>query len=142
MATCSSFLAWKIPWSEESSGLQSLKLQCRKTVVEKLAPSNPKSFPQSATAATKSLKLCPILCDPMDCSAPGSSVHGIFQARVLEWGAIAFSVPQSRPCQYITYDTTLHALHPPVFFFSKLATGSRDWIRLRFHSSGKTVRDT
>ena len=36
-------------------------------------------------------KLCPILCDPMDCSLPGSSVHGIFQARVLEWGAIAFS---------------------------------------------------
>ena len=30
--------------------------------------------------------------DPMDCSLPGSSVHGIFQARVLEWGAIAFSV--------------------------------------------------
>ena len=29
--------------------------------------------------------------DPMDCSLPGSSVHGIFQARVLEWGAIAFS---------------------------------------------------
>ena len=34
---------------------------------------------------------CPTLCDPMDCSPPGSSVHGIFQARVLEWGAIAFS---------------------------------------------------
>ena len=31
--------------------------------------------------------------DPMDCSLPGSSVHGIFQARVLEWGAIAFSDP-------------------------------------------------
>ena len=31
------------------------------------------------------------LSDPMDCSLPGSSVHGIFQARVLEWGAIAFS---------------------------------------------------
>ena len=31
------------------------------------------------------------LCDPMDCSLPGSSIHGIFQARVLEWGAIAFS---------------------------------------------------
>ena len=31
------------------------------------------------------------LSDPMDCSVPGSSVHGIFQARVLEWGAIAFS---------------------------------------------------
>ena len=36
---------------------------------------------------------CPTLSDPMDCSLPGSSVHGIFQARVLEWGAIAFSVP-------------------------------------------------
>ena len=31
------------------------------------------------------------LSDPMDCSLPGSSIHGIFQARVLEWGAIAFS---------------------------------------------------
>ena len=34
---------------------------------------------------------CPTLCDPKDCSLPGSSVHGIFQARVLEWVAIAFS---------------------------------------------------
>ena len=34
---------------------------------------------------------CPTLSDPMDCSPPGSSVHGVFQARVLEWGAIAFS---------------------------------------------------
>ena len=36
-------------------------------------------------------QLCPTLSDPMDCSLPGSSVHGIFQARVLEWVAIAFS---------------------------------------------------
>ena len=36
-------------------------------------------------------QLCPTLSDPMDRSPPGSSVHGIFQARVLEWGAIAFS---------------------------------------------------
>ena len=34
---------------------------------------------------------CPTLCDPMDCSLPGSSVHGIFQARTLEWVAISFS---------------------------------------------------
>ena len=34
---------------------------------------------------------CPTLSDPIDCSPPGSSIHGIFQARVLEWGAIAFS---------------------------------------------------
>ena len=35
---------------------------------------------------------CLTLLDPMDCSPPGSSVHGIFQARVMEWGAIAFSI--------------------------------------------------
>ena len=34
---------------------------------------------------------CPTLCDPMDCSPPGSSVHGILQARILEWVAIPFS---------------------------------------------------
>ena len=37
-------------------------------------------------------QLCLTLRDPMDCSLPGSSIHGIFQARVLEWGAIAFSI--------------------------------------------------
>ena len=36
-------------------------------------------------------QLCLTLSNPMDCSLPGSSIHGIFQARVLEWGAIAFS---------------------------------------------------
>ena len=36
-------------------------------------------------------QLCPTLSDPMACSPPGSSIHGIFQARVLEWVAIAFS---------------------------------------------------
>ena len=46
-------------------------------------------------AAAKLLQLCPTLCNPMDCNLPGSSVHGIFQARVLEWGAIAFSGCQS-----------------------------------------------
>ena len=43
------------------------------------------------------LQLCPTLCDPMDCSPPGSSVHGIFQARVLEYGAISFSRGSSQP---------------------------------------------
>ena len=36
-------------------------------------------------------QLCPTLSNPMDCSPPGSSIHGISQARVLKWGAIAFS---------------------------------------------------
>ena len=40
---------------------------------------------------------CPILCNPMDCSPPGFSVHGILQARILEWVAIPFSRGSSRP---------------------------------------------
>ena len=40
---------------------------------------------------------CLILCDPMDCSLLGSSIHGIFQARVLEWVAISFSRGSSQP---------------------------------------------
>ena len=57
-----------------------------------LDPQN--GFQWSPTAAaTKSLQSCPTLCDPMDWSLPGSSVHRIFQARVLEWGAIAFTGP-------------------------------------------------
>ena len=40
---------------------------------------------------------CPTLGDPMDCSPPGSSIHRIFQARVLEWGAIAFSATNANP---------------------------------------------
>ena len=42
---------------------------------------------------TEVAQLCLTLSDPMDCSPPGSSVHGILQARVLQWGAIAFSEP-------------------------------------------------
>ena len=41
----------------------------------------------------------PTLSDPMDCSLPGSSIHGIFQARVWEWGAIAFSASVTKMCQ-------------------------------------------
>ena len=57
---------------------------------------------------------CPTLSDPIDCSLPGSSAHGIFQARVLEWGAIAFSkglssqgyiFSSSHVCPYIYYSS-------------------------------------
>ena len=89
MATHSSTLAWKVPWMEGPGGLQSMGslgvghtgvgchflLQCMKVKSE-----------------SEVTQLCPTPSDPMDCSLPGSSVHGIFQARVLEWGAIAFSV--------------------------------------------------
>ena len=42
-------------------------------------------------------QLCPTVCDPVDYSPPGSSVHGTLQARILEWVAIAFSRGSSRP---------------------------------------------
>ena len=49
--------------------------------------SNPKESENESEVA----QLCPTLCDPVDCSPPGSSAHGILQARILEWVAISFS---------------------------------------------------
>ena len=54
---------------------------------------------------------CPTLSDPRDCSPPGSSIHGIFQARVLEWGAIAFSAPK---VYWIIYPSTQDFTAPPL----------------------------
>ena len=50
-----------------------------------------------AESESEVIQLCPTLCNPMDCSLSGSSVHGIFQAIVLEWIAISFSSRSSRP---------------------------------------------
>ena len=50
-----------------------------------------------AAATAKSLQLCPTLCDPIESSPPGSSVHGISQARILEWVAISFPRRSSQP---------------------------------------------
>ena len=64
-------------------------------------------------------QLCPTLGDPMDCSLPGSSVHGIFQARVLEWGAIASELLISRkkvPSKIVLLETSLS-----VFFESSFS---------------------
>ena len=60
-------------------------------------------------------QLCPTLRDPMDCSPLGSSVHGIFQARVLEWGARAFSLFAYRLLYNIKYSS-------PPFFTHRLKT--------------------
>ena len=65
---------WDSPGKSTGVGCHFL-LQCKKV--------------KSESEVTQS---CPTLSEPTDCSLPGSSVHGIFQARVLEWGAIAFSV--------------------------------------------------
>ena len=52
---------------------------------------------------TEVAQLCPTLRDAMDCSPPGSSIHGIFQARVLDWGAIAFSSPTVRNVNWYSH---------------------------------------
>ena len=53
-------------------------------------------------------QLCPTLSDPMDCSLPGSSVRAIFQAKVLEWGAIAFSAHMGFSNPVLSIDFSYH----------------------------------
>ena len=74
-------LAWRIPWTEEPGGVESMGLQRVKH-----------DWPtKHSTAAAKSPQSCPTLCDPIHGSPPGSAVPGILQARTLEWVAISFS---------------------------------------------------
>ena len=61
-----------------------------------------------------SCKLCLTLCDPMDCRPPGSSVHGISQARILEWVTISFSQPKG---VFPTQGSNLHLLHCRCFLY-------------------------
>ena len=80
-----------------------------------------------AAAAAKSLQLCPTLCDPIDCSPPGSPVPGILQARTLEWVAISFSnawkwkvkVKSLSPVQLFTTPWTVAYQAPPSMGFSR-----------------------
>ena len=73
----------------------------------------------AAAAAAKSLQSCLTLCDPIDGSPPGSPVPGIFQARVLEWGAIAFSdenVGELLLIMYFSLHNTVNAPNAIVHF--------------------------
>ena len=66
---------------------------------------------------------CPTLSDPMGCSLPGSSVHGIFQARVLEWVAIAFSLLELRAHAnpaLVNLITSVNVLFPIKVIFKEL----------------------
>ena len=56
---------------------------------------------------------CPTLSDPMDCTRPGSSIHGIFQERVLEWGAIAFSNTGCFSSVQVSRSVVSNSLQPP-----------------------------
>ena len=62
----------------------------------------------AAAAAAKLLQSCPTLCNPMDCSLPGFSVHGILQARTLEWVAISFSAAFATAPQTAQGRATVH----------------------------------
>ena len=75
---------WDSPGENTEVGCHFL-LQCMKVKIER-----------------EVVQSCPTPSDPMDCSIPGSSVHGIFQARVLEWGAIAFSADQASSVQLLS----------------------------------------
>ena len=95
MATHCSILAWRIPWTEEPGGLNNnnyirderLKQRPRRNSINRWRKVKESEVAQS----------CLTLCNPMDCSLPDSSVHGIFQARVLEWIAISFSRGSFQP---------------------------------------------
>ena len=72
----------------------------------------------SVCVCAKSLQSCLTLCDPMDCSPPGSSIHGILQARILEWVAVT-SFRGSYPTQG-SNPSLLHLLHWQAGFFLPL----------------------
>ena len=109
MATHSSVLAWRLLGMGEPGGLPSIgrtesdttevtQQQQHDSYFNTLCFYSPRqtkdhqvNLNQESESESEVAQLCPTLCDPMDCSLSGSSVHGIFQARVLEWIAISFS---------------------------------------------------
>ena len=105
MVTHSSILAWRIPWTEEPGRLQSIGskrvghdwVTSHSLCVVLNEDWNFKSAHRSVLGyyliklEVLVTQLCMTLCNPRDCSPPGSSVHGISQARILEWVAIPFS---------------------------------------------------
>ena len=85
---------------------------------------------------------CPTLSDPMDCSPPGSSVHGIFQARVLEWGAIAFSIQkQQTPPISRNVDGRVHTVqHVKVCLYQETQLLNRHTNQSHCHQGHSTAK--
>ena len=118
MATHSSIFAWKIPWTEEPGGIQSMGLQrvghnwSRLQFILNIIimifwswfhkyPNWTNliyfSFTHHGSHVCVCTQFCPTLCDSIDCSPPGSTVHWIFQARILQWVAGFYSRGSSQP---------------------------------------------
>ena len=107
-------------------------------------------FSHVRLCATLWIQSCPTVCDPMDYSLTGSSVHGILQARILEWVPMAFSRVSSQPRDWT--HISLHLLHwqadslllvPPGkgLLLGRLAVGEADWaqllqVRIYSHKAG------
>ena len=96
--------AGKIPWanlfllkSHKNITPLCLKPQLGYLSFNDLQHVSSEDFPGSAVCCAKLLQLCLTLCNPMDCSLPGSSVHGVLQTRILEWAAMPSSRGSSRP---------------------------------------------
>ena len=95
MATHSSTLAWEIPWTEGLGHSQWGHKELNMT--QQLNSSFILYIIKYVHVHAKSLKSGPTLCDPVDCSLTGSSVHGIPQPRILEWVAMPSSRGPSQP---------------------------------------------
>ena len=94
MATHSSILAWIIPWTEEPGELWSMRSQESDMTEQLSAHTHTHTFIQNGKLKWNKVRVmqsCPTLCDPVSCRLPDSSVHGISQARILEWVIISFS---------------------------------------------------
>ena len=132
MANFSSILAWETPWTEDPGELHPVRHhQVASVVSDSVRPHRrqpnrllcPWETPGKNTGVgchfvlqcikvkseSEVVQSCLILSDPMGCSLPGSSIHGIFQARVLKWGAIAFS-DQCIRIQYLSFSFWLPLL--------------------------------
>ena len=91
-----SLLQRVFPTQKPNQGL----LHCRRILYQLSYEGSPQYMMASMCDEVKWSEVaqsCPTLCDPMDCSLPGSYVHGILQARILEWAAVSFSRGSSRP---------------------------------------------
>ena len=90
----------------------------------------------------KSLSKCPTLRDPMDCSPPGSSIHGILLARVLEWGAIALSHIQTAAAaaakslqSYLTLCDPIDSPQPGSAVPGILQARTLEWVAISFSNA-------
>ena len=118
MVTHASILAWRIPWTEDPGGLQSMHIRIflpswtsLPPVWVIIAPSwEPCAIRQLSASYllytrmhAKKLQSCLTLCNPVNCSPPGCSVHGILQARMLEWVAMSWGSSRPRDRTHVSY---------------------------------------